>query len=134
MIHKKIPLSCEAYPEKNDVYLETYVSTVEGYYPRPAVLIIPGGGYECVCWYSEGEPAAACFMAHGYNAFVLCYSVGKSRTYPAQLCEASLAIAHIKSHAKEYNIDPDRVFVAGFSSGGHVSGSLGLFWHRHEVY
>ena len=134
MTYKKIPLFCEAYPAKDDVYLEVYAPDRLAQYTRPAILVCPGGGYGCVCSDREGEPIALAFIAQGYAAFVLHYSVNRSRTYPAQLCEASLAMAHIRQNAEEYGIDPEKVYVTGFSAGGHLAGSLGIFWHRDEVY
>jgi len=134
MTYKKIPLFSEAYPAKDDVYLEVFAPDKIAHCTRPAILVCPGGGYGCVCSDREGEPIALAFIAQGYAAFVLHYSVNRSRTYPAQLCEASLAMAHIRQNADEYGIDPEKVFVTGFSAGGHLAGSLGIFWHRDEVY
>lgn len=133
MIFTKIPLFSDTYPAKDDVYLTAYVPDKLPHCTRPAILVIPGGGYGCICSDREGEPIALAFIAQGYTAFVLHYSVSRSRTYPAQLCEASLAMAHIRTHAEEYGIDPERVFVTGFSAGGHLAGSLGILWHRKEV-
>lgn len=129
MLYEKIQLT-----EDKEVYLETFVSPKVGNFVRDALLVIPGGGYGCVCADREGEPIAEAFLAQGFNAFVLHYSVGSKKPYPAQLIEASLAIKHIKENAVKYNINPDRVFAVGFSAGGHLTASLGTFWHRKEVY
>ena len=43
---------------------------------RPAVLVIPGGGYY-MCSDREAEPIAMAFAVHGYNTFVLRYTVGE---------------------------------------------------------
>ena len=43
--------------------------------PRPAILVIPGGGYGCVCEATEGEPIARKFNELGFHAFVLHYRV-----------------------------------------------------------
>ncbi len=120
--------------DNKDVYLDVYVADKVGSYVRKAILVIPGGGYSCVCSGREGEPIAMAFMPHGYNAFVLNYSVAKKKVFPAQLIEASLAMKHIKDNAEEYNIDPENVFVTGFSAGGHLAASLGTLWHRKEIY
>jgi acetyl esterase/lipase len=132
MIFKRIPLD----PEKKDVYLDVYVADKTKHYVRNAILVIPGGGYGCVCSDREGEPIAMAFMPHGFNAFVLHYSVAskEKRSFPAQLIQASLAMKHIKDNAEKYNIDPERVFVTGFSAGGHLAASLGVLWHINEVY
>lgn len=130
MIHKRIILD-----EKYDnVFLDVYVADkIEGF-TRNAILVIPGGGYHNVCSSREGEPIAMAFMPYGYNAFVLSYSVDGQKIFPGQLIEASLAMKHIKDHAEEYNIDPERVFVTGFSAGGHLAASLGTMWHIPEIY
>lgn len=119
----------------DQVYLDAYLADrIEGF-TRKAILIIPGGGYGGVCSDREGEPVALAFLSHGFNAFVLHYShAGNSnKTFPAQLIEASIAMIHIKDHADMYNVDPEQVFVAGFSAGGHLAGCLGTMWHKQEV-
>ena len=132
MIHKKVFLE-----EGNEnAFLEIYVAEPLEGFTRDAILIIPGGAYASVCAEREGEPIAMAFMPYGYNAFVLHYSVklNSDKVFPAQLIEASMAIKHIKDHAEEYGINPDRVFACGFSAGGHLAGSLGTMWHFDEVY
>lgn len=57
---------------------------------RPAVLIIPGGGYEHTSL-REGEPIALKYVSEGMCGFVLYYSVAPAR-FPQALCEAFLAI------------------------------------------
>lgn len=117
-----------------DVYLECYVADKTAEFVRKAILVIPGGGYGCVCSDREGEPIAMAFMAHGYNAFVLHYSVAMKKTFPAQLIEASLAMKHIKDNAEKYGIDPENVFAVGFSAGGHLTASLGTLWNNPKIY
>ena len=116
------------------VFLDTYVPDKIKGFTRRAILVIPGGGYHEVCSMREGEPIALAFLAEGFAAFVLSYSVARVRPFPAQLIEASLAMAHIKNHAEEYGIDPDAVFVTGFSAGGHLACSLGVLWHLDAIY
>ena len=129
MRYEKISLTND-----ESVYLEAFVADKVGDYKRKALLVIPGGGYAAVCSDREGEPIALGFIPYGYNAFVLHYTVARKRPFPAQLIEASLAIAHIKDHAEEYGIDPEKVFAVGFSAGGHLAGSLGTLWHKEEIY
>ena len=115
-----------------DITLTTYVQD-EAWKTRDAILVIPGGGYACICDDREGEPIAMAFMARGVNAFVLKYSVGAKAVFPRPLADASLAMAYIKSHAERYHIDPERVFCVGFSAGGHLAASLGTLWHDEEA-
>ena len=111
--------------------LATYVLNpcMEGDYskPRPAVIICPGGSYEFTSD-REAEPVALAWNTRGYHAFVLRYSVAPSR-FPCALFELATAVAFVREHAGEWNIDPEHIFVCGFSAGGHLTASLGVFWN-----
>lgn len=114
------------------VFIDTYIANHAS--ARPAILVIPGGGYAKVCTDREGEPIALEFFAKGYNAFVLNYRVGtKSDVYPAQLLDAASAMVYIREHADEFSIDASRVFAVGFSAGGHLCGSLATMYAYQEV-
>lgn len=128
MIYKKVQLTND--PE---VYLEVFVSNTTNY-KRDALLVLPGGGYQNICDNREGEPVALAFMQYGVNAFVLHYSVKEKARESKPIIEASLAMKHIKDNAEEYMINKDRVFVTGFSAGGHLCTSLGVLWHLPEIY
>lgn len=95
---------------------------------RPAVIVCPGGGYELTSD-REAEPIALEYCAAGMHAFILDYSVSPCG-WPVPLCELSKAIEYVKSIADENNIDKDRIFVCGFSAGGHLVASLGVH-HSH---
>lgn len=127
MLYDKIALDDSA-------TLELYIADKTVEYKRKAILIIPGGGYRCVCTDREGEPIALAFLQQGFNAFVLNYSVGGKKTYPAQLVEASKAMKYIRDNAEKYGIDSDNVFTVGFSAGGHLAASLATIWNREEIY
>ena len=127
MLHKVIALSEHA---KLHVYVSDIRMNPE---PRDGLLIIPGGGYWFVSMDREGEPMALTFCGKGMNCFVLEYSVGEHALFPQPLREAALAMAHIKEHAQEYDVNPDRIFAVGFSAGGHLAGALGNFWHAREL-
>jgi acetyl esterase/lipase len=94
----------------------------------PAVLVLPGGGYEH-CSDREAEPVALPFLAAGCTAAVLRYSVAPAR-HPAQLHEAATAIAYLRKHADDCHVDTARIFVCGFSAGGHLAAMLGCLWHE----
>lgn len=112
-------------PRRPDVTLSAYTMCD---HKRPAMIVLPGGGYSVLAYY-EGEPVAVEFMSYGFNAFVLRYSIGKPNcNFPNPLQEVSAAIAHIRENAEEYRIDPDRIFVCGFSAGGHLAGCIGTMW------
>ncbi len=120
---------------KENVWLDCYIADPTLDFTRKAILVIPGGGYRNICSDREGEPIAQAFMPYGFNAFVLHYSVGEENCQKFNpLIEASLAMKHIKDNSGEYGIDPDNVFATGFSAGGHLCGSLGILWHKEEIY
>lgn len=120
--------------EENGAFVDAYVAEATPEFTRKAILIVPGGAYKHVAP-CESEPVAQAFMPYGYNAFVLHYTCGKDsgKPFPAHLIEATLAIKHIKDNAEEYGIDPEELFVIGFSAGGHLAASTGILWKRPDV-
>ena len=132
MIYKKIPLD----PENEKVFLECFIPEKLNNFTRKAILITPGGGYGCVCADREGEPIAMAFMAQGFNAFVLHYSVkdNSKKIFPTQLIEASKAMKYIRDNAEEFGHAKNKVYATGFSAGGHLCASLGILWNIPEVY
>lgn len=115
-------LTCYAY----DVTQET------GEKKRPAVVICPGGGYDC-CSEREAEFIALRFLGAGICAFVLRYSCVKKR-FPTAALEAAASIKYVKDNAKRYDIDPELVYIAGFSAGGHLAASVANFWDKEILY
>ena len=114
-------------------YMDAYIADPVGSYTRRALLVIPGGAYRGVCSEREGEPIALAFLSKGYNAFVLHYTVGRVKPFPAQALEAAEAIATIKARAEEWGHDENEVFTVGFSAGGHLAASTGVFWKHSAV-
>jgi acetyl esterase/lipase len=97
---------------------------------KPAVIVCPGGGYAFVSK-NEGEPVALAFASKGYHAFVLHYSVGIEHPFPCALIELSRAMTLVRAHAGEWNIDKKDISLCGFSAGGHLAASLGIY-HSHD--
>ena len=92
---------------------------------RPAVLVIPGGGYEVVCESTEGGPIAERFDALGYQTFVLDYRVAPNNSWPATIDDAVRAMRLVRGHGAEWGASPSEIAVCGFSAGGHLAASLG---------
>lgn len=92
---------------------------------RPLVLICPGGGYEHVSE-REGEMIALQYVAAGFHAAVVKYSVAPAR-YPVALNEVDKAVKYLKSKAKEYGIAEDKIVIQGSSAGGHLAASYAIF-------
>lgn len=131
MLQARIPLweQTDALYDSADGFhpaLDTYLRDSTG--PRGLVLICPGGGYQRTSP-REAEPVALQFMAAGWHAAVLWYSVAPHR-HPQPLLDLSRAVCIIREHADVWQVDPYKVVVCGFSAGGHLATSLGVHWNK----
>ena len=93
-----------------------------------AVMICPGGGYTMLAIDHEGEEIAKWFNERGIHAFILRYSLGKfdgsGAKHPDMINDAKRGFRIIRSRAKEWKIDADKIGVIGFSAGGHLAATL----------
>lgn len=97
----------------------------------PAVIICPGGGYDFTSD-REATPVAMEYYNAGYHAFVVRYSVKEKAKGFHPLCQLAAAIAHVRKHAAEWNVQENKIAVCGFSAGGHLAGSLGTLANTDE--
>lgn len=90
-----------------------------------AVVVCPGGGYGGLAMDHEGKQVAEWLNAQGVTAFVLKYrTANKDRPGPlleAPLLDAQRAIRMVRAKAKDYDLDPKRIGIWGFSAGGHLA-------------
>jgi acetyl esterase/lipase len=94
-----------------------------------AVLICPGGGYQSLSWDLEGEDVVKWLNSIGVTGIILKYRVprpaaaapGEQPIGPLQ--DAQRALSLIRSRAAEWQIDPKRIGIIGFSAGGHLAAS-----------
>ena len=98
---------------------------------RPAILILPGGGYHGLTPY-ETEPVALYYFQKGFNAFVLRYDV-LPHTYPYPLEQAAMAMMYIRRTAEETDTLENCVAAVGFSAGGHLLGCISVLPDDHAV-
>lgn len=101
--------------------------------PLPAIISLPAGAFGMLA-YSDKEPRVLTFYEKNFHAFVLNYSVGKYSEFPNPLDEVSWAIWQIRSHAEEWNVDPDKIVVMGFSAGSSVAGMSATQWNTPGLY
>jgi mutator protein MutT len=122
--------------EDGRVYLVPYILDASAEMPlsegRPALVVIPGGGYQALSD-REGEPIAMAFAAQGFQTFVLHYSVGQYASFPNPLVDLMRAMKVVRDNAAAWHIDPGHIAVVGFSAGGHLTASLGVFWNDPEI-
>jgi acetyl esterase/lipase len=88
--------------------------------PVAAVVVIPGGGYGSVCTLTEGTPIADWLVQRGIAAFVLKYRLPNGH-WEIPLMDARRAIRMVRARAADWNVDPARIGVWGFSAGGHLA-------------
>jgi acetyl esterase/lipase len=89
-----------------------------------AIIVCPGGGYVKLSDVKEGSAVAEYLNSIGVTAFVLKYRVGPKYGQPNQLLDASRAMRMVRSRAKEWGIDANRIGILGFSAGGHLASTL----------
>lgn len=98
---------------------------------RPCIVVCPGGGYGG-CSQREAEVITLPFVAEGFNAFVLTYSVYPHH-FPAQVQEVAAVLELIHANAEAWNCDPNRVAIIGFSAGGHLAAHYSTCYDCAEV-
>ena len=88
------------------------------------IIVNPGGGYNILAYNLEGTEICKRFNSHGVNCVLVKYRVPRREgleKYTAALQDVQRAIAYTRSHAGEWNIDPNKIGVMGFSAGAHLS-------------
>lgn len=113
-------------------YLRDKTDEMPGYNTRPAVLILPGGGY-AYCSTREADPIAVQFLQAGYQVFTLIYTTDHAPLRWQPLTEAAQAILYLRRNAEALRIVPDKIAVIGFSAGGHLAASTALLWDAAPV-
>ena len=102
-----------------------------------AVIICPGGGYGMESYRREGTKIAEAFIQKGIAAFVLKYrlpsdSIMKDKTI-GPLQDAQQAIKTVRQRAKEWNLDPRKIGIMGFSAGGHLASTAGTHFDQSYI-
>jgi predicted peptidase len=119
-----------------------------------AVIIAPGGAFHALSINSEGYDVAKWLVEKGITCFVLKYRLAHSLTtdpvaevmakwgkkefeddnkavIPLEIADGRAAIAYVRKHAADYNLDANRIGIMGFSAGGTVTSST-LFNYTKE--
>ena len=92
-----------------------------------AVVVFPGGGYSILALDLEGTEVCEWLNSIGVTGVLLKYRVPKRaglEKHTAALQDAQRAVGLVRSRAKEFGIDPQRIGVLGLSAGGHLAAAL----------
>jgi len=102
-----------------------------------AVIICPGGGYSYLVMNQEGTDVAEEFAKKGITAFVLKYRLPNDKIMTNKtigpLQDAQRAIQMVRQNAAEWNIDPDKIGIMGFSAGGHLASTASTHFDKAVV-
>jgi acetyl esterase/lipase len=98
------------------------------------VVICPGGGYGILAYDWEGSDIARWLNSQGIAAFVLKYRLPGSKSnivpHKSPLMDAQRALRMVRFHAEQWNIDPGKIGIMGFSAGGHLASTLSTHYDR----
>jgi acetyl esterase/lipase len=103
---------------------------VESDAPTAAVVILPGGGYHGHAIGHEGHDFADWFESLGVSSAICTYRLrgkgndGQGYGHPYPMLDAQRAIQTLRANAEQWNIDPARIGVIGFSAGGHLAATV----------
>ena len=104
-----------------------------------AVVVFPGGGYQGLAIDLEGTEVCDWLTPKGITCVLLKYRVTdvglypKSGPYPESpmaLEDAQRTVGLVRFHAAEWHIDPHKIGVLGFSSGGHLSAAMSTHFDK----
>jgi acetyl esterase/lipase len=111
---------------KLDLYLPATAAGASA--PVPVVLLVHGGGWRAG-FRSEFAPMAVRLAQRGYAAATISYRLSGEARYPAAIHDVRAAVRWVRTHAREYGIDPRRIVLAGGSAGGQIASLAGVTGH-----
>jgi acetyl esterase/lipase len=99
--------------------------------PTAAVVICPGGGYGALAMDHEGHQIAQWFNSLGVAGFIVDYRHrGKGYGHPVPLQDAQRAVRTVRARAADWNVDPAKIGIMGFSAGGHLASTAGTHFDQ----
>jgi acetyl esterase/lipase len=102
-----------------------------------SVIIFPGGGYHTLVMKREGSDVARALNKLGVAAFVVKYRLPDDRTMSDKsigpLQDAQQAVKAVRERAKEWNINPGKIGLMGFSAGGHLAATAGTHFNKDYI-
>ncbi len=88
------------------------------------IAVVSGGWYSDHAFVEGGmfrDLLIDPFVQRGYTVFAVVHGSQPRYTIPEAVSDINRAVRFIRSHAKDYQIDPDRIGITGASAGGHLS-------------
>jgi acetyl esterase/lipase len=138
-----LPLYPDTIPGNTVKLTKDEQPTLEVYLPSKeratgtAILIFPGGAYAFLAYTEEGTVIAKAYAEKGIAAIVVKYRLPKNETMRDKsfgpLMDAQQAIKTVRSKATEWNLDPKKIGVIGYSAGGHLASTLGTHYSKSYI-
>ncbi len=101
------------------------------------VIICPGGGYTGESYWREGTIIAEAFLSQGIAAFILKYRLPDDSIMPNKaigpLQDAQQAIKIVRQRAQEWQLNPTKIGIMGFSAGGHLASTAGTHFQKSYI-
>jgi acetyl esterase/lipase len=107
----------DGYELKLDIAVPKYLKS-----PAPAIVDIPGGAWRVV---NKSVDDALFYAQYGFVGVSITHRTSDIAPFPAAVHDCKTVIRWLRAHAKQYQINPNRIGVSGFSSGGHLAALLG---------
>lgn len=111
---------------RQKLYLDVATPEEPSDAPRPAVIQLHGGAWVIGDKREQGWPLIGHLAANGWVVFNANYRLSPAATFPDHLVDVKRAIAWVREHAEEWNVDPSFIAVTGGSAGGHLAALAAL--------
>src|SRR3954469_21641669 len=100
--------------------LDVYLPTAPADRPRPAIVQVHGGAWVVGSRKEQGIPLLNHLAANGWVGVNIDYRMSPFATWPDHVVDVKRAIAWVREHADELDVDPGFVAITGGSAGGHL--------------
>jgi len=126
------------HPDRVQSVVNVHNPSLEVHLPPPgkangmAVVVAPGGGNKQLVVGSEGLDIAEWLNGLGIAAFIERYRLQPYDSTVDAVADTQRSIRLVRAHAKEWNVDPARVGIMGFSAGGEQAAWASLKFDRGE--
>ena len=109
---------------RTDVMIPEFIVWPAAKPNAPLIIVCPGGGYGILAEEHEGAEVARRLNAHGVGAVVLRYRVPRrsnDQPWVVPVLDARETLRIVRERAAEWNADPKKIGILGFSAGGNLA-------------
>jgi acetyl esterase/lipase len=109
---------------RTDVMIPEFIVWPAAKPNAPLIIVCPGGGYGILAEEHEGAEVARRLNAAGVGAVVLRYRVPRrsnDQPWVVPVLDARRTLELVRAHAAEWNADPKKIGILGFSAGGNLA-------------